>query len=45
MARLDSVVTKKIKDGKTVKEPIVHIEDRDVVNLGKRRKKVRDGSF
>jgi hypothetical protein len=45
LAKLDSVAAKMIKDGKPVKEPIVQVEDQDVVRLGKRRSKVRDGSF
>ena len=45
LARLDSVAAKKIKDGKPVKEPIIQIEDQEVVQLGKRRSKDRDGSF
>jgi len=45
LARLDSVVAKKIKDGKPVKEPIVAIKDENVVQLGQRKSKVRDGRF
>jgi hypothetical protein len=45
LAGLDSMAAKMIKDGKPVKEPIVQIEDQKVVQLGKRRSKVRDGSF
>ena len=45
LAQLDSVAAKKIKGGKPVKEPVVEIAKGDVVKLGKRRSKVRDGWF
>ena len=43
LARLDSVAAKKIKEGKEVDEPIVKIENQDVVELSPGR--VREGRF
>ncbi len=45
LAKLDSVVAQKIKDGKRVKEPIIQVEQQDIIQLGKRRSQVRDGTF
>ena len=45
LAQLDSVAAKKIKDGRLVKEPLVDIDERKVVRLGKSRTQVRDGRF
>ena len=43
LARLDSVAAKKIKEDKEVDEPIVKIENQDVVEL--RPDRVREGRF
>lgn len=45
LAQLDSVVAKKIKDGRRVKEPLIDVKQKDVVKLGKSRSQVRDGRF
>ena len=45
LAQLDSVAAKKIKDGRPVKEPIVDVAKGAVIQLGKQRSQVRDGSF
>ena len=45
LAQLDSVAAMKIKKGRPVKEPVVSIDEGDVVHLRKNRSQVRDGSF
>ena len=45
LSKLDSVATKKIKNGKKVKEPLIDIKEAEVVQLGKRKSTVRDGRF
>ena len=45
LAQLDSVVSKKIKQGQKVDEPRVDVDDEAIVKLRHRRTEVRDGNF
>ena len=45
LAQLDSVATKKIKQGKPVKEPVIDIQGSKTIRLGSRKPLVRDGEF
>jgi len=42
---LDSVAAIKIKKGKPVKEPLIDVDEAEIVRLRKRKNQVRDGKF